>query len=351
MHFDILCQRNAAARRLCITLLTGVLALIYLAASPAYALEWGVNVHDGGSDPEKKGLADRGVGAGGTDLFAPPGDRALSFHDVPKGHWFYAAGAQLQRHNLLKGYPNGYFYSNQRLTRYEFAVAVLRSTAVVKAAITPQETPGRPTLPEQADMGGEGGPPPTPEDLKLLRKLSLEFKAQLVQLGMNWEKMDTSLQKLQDQGLHKELALALAADMPKAEEAKPGIGSRVVKRPNWAYASLKQLCHTKEASQVPEDRVLTRDEYAGLVNRAIDTFLRAERTPDPGGGEQFPQPPPHGLAEVIALHKLIRAFRFEIAPTGRDILAVEHRLTNAEEKRILEEEIIDTKPPVPTTKP
>ena len=52
MNFDLFfCKLNSAARRLRAPWFPAVMALLHLAATPAKALDWGVNVHDGGSDP------------------------------------------------------------------------------------------------------------------------------------------------------------------------------------------------------------------------------------------------------------------------------------------------------------
>jgi len=72
MKFGFLCKRNAVVRCRRIALLTGiVVALLHLIASPAYALEWGVNVHDGGGDPETmaRRLADRNLKSVRMDLW------------------------------------------------------------------------------------------------------------------------------------------------------------------------------------------------------------------------------------------------------------------------------------------
>ena len=71
MHFGFLCKRNVMARGRCITLLTGVVALLHLGASPVHALDWGVNVHDGGGDPETmaRRLAERNLKSVRMDLW------------------------------------------------------------------------------------------------------------------------------------------------------------------------------------------------------------------------------------------------------------------------------------------
>ena len=52
MNLDLLFSKlNSTARRRGAVLFPVVIVMLHLAASPADALDWGVNVHDGGSDP------------------------------------------------------------------------------------------------------------------------------------------------------------------------------------------------------------------------------------------------------------------------------------------------------------
>lgn len=71
MNFGIPGKRNAMARRWRILLPTGVLTLLHLVAVPAFGLDWGVNVHDGGSDPETmaRRLAERNLKSVRMDLW------------------------------------------------------------------------------------------------------------------------------------------------------------------------------------------------------------------------------------------------------------------------------------------
>jgi hypothetical protein len=267
----------------------------------------------------------------------PPDERDPFYQEVPGSSWTYAAVEGLMHRNIIRFYPYSWFTGKSLRTRFDFAFAVFRNTVYIPSALAQHEA-------------AFAGPLPSGEDLKLLRKLHLEFKAQIVRLGADWKTIDDALQKLQDQVLCTALTRALAVDLPKAEDAGPGIGARIVQRPNWAYDSLKQLSHIKEATLIPEGRVLTYDEFAGIIRRGVAVFLRTESTPK-SADEKVPPMPPCALSEVIALHNLIRAFRVGSAPSGLDIKEVEKRLEQAEEKRITAEETIDTKPPVPSTNP
>ncbi len=72
MNFDLLfCKLNSTARRLRSVLFPAVIVLLHLAASSAKALDWGVNIHDGGSDPGTMAsrLAERNLKSVRMDLF------------------------------------------------------------------------------------------------------------------------------------------------------------------------------------------------------------------------------------------------------------------------------------------
>ncbi len=62
---------NSTPRRPRIVWFPMVIALLHLAALPAHALDWGVNVHDGGSDPQAMAsrLAERNLKAVRMDLW------------------------------------------------------------------------------------------------------------------------------------------------------------------------------------------------------------------------------------------------------------------------------------------
>ena len=72
MNFNLLdCKLHSTARRLGAGLFPAVIVLLHLAASPADALDWGVNAHDGGSDPQTMAsrLAERNLKSVRMDLF------------------------------------------------------------------------------------------------------------------------------------------------------------------------------------------------------------------------------------------------------------------------------------------
>jgi len=56
----------------------------------------------------------------------PAGAQTPEYADVPRGHWAYEAIARLSQAGIIEGYPDGNYYGNKPMTRYEFAVAIAR---------------------------------------------------------------------------------------------------------------------------------------------------------------------------------------------------------------------------------
>lgn len=102
------------------------------------------------------------------------------FADVPTHHWAYHAIDELQQHQIVVGYPDGYFKGNRPLTRYEFAVALNRLWEKV----------------EPAEQGEHPSQWATPEDLENVKKLVEEFKDELASLGMKVDEVQKDLAAL-----------------------------------------------------------------------------------------------------------------------------------------------------------
>lgn len=271
---------------------------------------------------------------------AAPDDKDMMFVDVAKGYWTYAAVTLLQHHKILLGYPDRFFSGKRVLTRYEFGVAVKR--AIDSLIPPPHDTfPGPPGATIEAP--GPAGLSPSSEDIKLLRKLALEFKTQLLALGMDWKTADLALQKLQDKELHAEIAASLATYTPKT--GNNSLASQDVKRPNWAYDAVQHLAEKKMVMQPDDAKIYTYYEFAVIVKRGLAGLSAAEAMRGSGVDPKSPAPV-YMLNDVLELHKLARSFRDQLAQLGVDLKATETMLTLAEEKRITAEETIDARPPV-----
>src|SRR5260221_13352059 len=97
MNLDLLfCELNSTARRLRPLSFPVVIVLLHLAASPADALDWGVNVHDGGSDPQTVAgrLAERNLKSVRMDLWGNDPARLAKFRRAAAA--FNAQGIKIQ---------------------------------------------------------------------------------------------------------------------------------------------------------------------------------------------------------------------------------------------------------------
>lgn len=97
------------------------------------------------------------VAAAACVAFAAPAFAANPFSDVPMHHWAYDAVEQLAAHGVVEGYPDGTFKGNKPITRYEMAMMIARAM----------------------NKGGLTG-----EDADTLKKLMVEFKDELDNLGV-----------------------------------------------------------------------------------------------------------------------------------------------------------------------
>jgi hypothetical protein len=251
---------------------------------------------------------------------------------VPAGDWTYPAIMALQTKRVLPGYPDGYFTGKRLLSRQEFAFAIKRCLDAI-VYVPPDTT--------HADEMHVFFRTPA-EDLKTLRKLSLEFKPELMLMGIDWRADDDALLKLQDRKLHADIAEALAAYPLKPAKTADN-ATMFADCPPWVYDSISNLRQWKIVSSFSNRRILTRYEAAVVVKRAFDNLFIGSQSSTSSGLDEAGRTPE--LNDLIELHKLNHAFSQELAMLGTDCKTVDARLSAAEEYRISLEETIDTKPP------
>jgi len=99
---------------------------------------------------------------------------ATPFSDVPANHWAYQYIQSLAADGLIEGYPNGQFYGNRPLTRYEMAVMVARAVA---------------KLQDNSSLASK-------DDLAKLQKLVDALKDELDALGVRVTNLEDSLDAL-----------------------------------------------------------------------------------------------------------------------------------------------------------
>ena len=122
------------------------------------------------------------------------------FADVPLTHWAYPALQKLAAAGILEGYPpNGSYYGQRPMTRYEFAVAIARLLDKIPTATNLDNVNSRLDALEARPIGGGGTTNPAfdPTDLQnqinnrltreqvlaIVDPLRLEFRDELARLG------------------------------------------------------------------------------------------------------------------------------------------------------------------------
>ena len=56
----------------------------------------------------------------------------VEYPDVARGHWAYEALNKLSQAGIIEGQPDGNYWGNKPMTRYEFAVAIARLMQINK---------------------------------------------------------------------------------------------------------------------------------------------------------------------------------------------------------------------------
>jgi hypothetical protein len=290
--------------------------------------------------------------AGGRAGTGEPAVSTAPVDQVPAGHWAYAAIAQLQATKILIGYPRAYFSGPTLRSRHEFAAAINRCVVMILPFNPPPGT-------NPSGASGADNSKISAEDLRLLRKLSLEFKPELIALGLDWNGADAYFHRLQDTKLHADVTGALATIEPKpaaaarapaASAPKPADELNLfesVNRPSWVYDALKQLSPKESAFNRLRGRTLTRFEVAVCVKRCCDAFNYTEDGHS-NLATYIRAASSYDLNDVVELHKLVRSFCVELTQLNMDLKPAEVMLSKAEEKRIQLLETVDTRPP--TTK-
>ncbi len=112
-------------------------------------------------------------------------------NDVPRDHWAYEAVQDLANKGLILGYPDGNFFGNRTLTRYEFATVVKRilDNVDTKVATAQGAQPG--TAQTAAPAGVSQA------DLDKINKLVDEFKVELTVIGTRLDKVEADMADVQ----------------------------------------------------------------------------------------------------------------------------------------------------------
>jgi hypothetical protein len=147
----------------------------------------------------------------------PAGAQNAEYPDVPRGHWAYEAINKLSQAGVLEGYPDGNYYGNKPMTRYEFAVAIARLMGRITVPTQPTGE-GRigPVGPQgpQGPAGAVGPAGPQLPDLvfkrdianfitraevnDLIAALRKEFADELARLGVRVDNLEGRVQALEN---------------------------------------------------------------------------------------------------------------------------------------------------------
>jgi len=144
----------------------------------------------------------------------PANAQNAEYPDVPRGHWAYEAINKLSQAGIIEGLPDGNYYGNKPMTRYEFAVAIARLLQRPTGG-GGQGTQGIQGPPGPAGPAGERGPegPNFPDLVRtpqianfitrqevndLIAALRREFADELARLGVRVDELDRRVQALEN---------------------------------------------------------------------------------------------------------------------------------------------------------
>lgn len=104
------------------------------------------------------------------------------FRDVPLDHFAYSAIEQLNREQVMQGYPDGTFKGRRVLTRYELAVIVAKILARIEQH--KEQAPQSEVISPQSEV--------------LVGRLSTEFRAELDMLGVRIDSLEKRVLKVEE---------------------------------------------------------------------------------------------------------------------------------------------------------
>ena len=129
------------------------------------------------------------------------------YPDVPRGHWAYEAINKLSQAGIIEGLPNGNYYGNKPMTRYEFAVAIARLLERISTGVGPAGPQGETGPVGPAGAAGAQGPAGTvgtnptgmtrDEVNDLINSLKREFADELARMGVRVDAVENRLTMLE----------------------------------------------------------------------------------------------------------------------------------------------------------
>ncbi|MDI7246856.1 MAG: S-layer homology domain-containing protein [Bacillota bacterium] len=178
----------------------------------------------------------------------PSAGMAAEIKDVPKDHWAYQAVKTLVEKGYLAVYGDGTFQGAKPVDRYTLAVVIAK-------------------ILREIETGKVGA---TPEDVDLLRKLSGEFRQELVQVAND---MNIFKKSLDEQG---KAQAVLREDLAKLTFTQRQMRSEVEKMiADIAASTEKTIAAADQRARQAEDRLAARiDGSEQRIGRLADDVAR-----------------------------------------------------------------------------
>ena len=155
--------------------------------------------------------------------------------DVPPSHWAYQAVKQLVSQGYLGLYPDKTFRGDQPVDRYTMAVVIARLLSEAVA--------GKTTL--------------SKEDADLLRRLTAEFRQELVAVSMRTKTLEEAVARYDNE------RKALGADLAAARDELAGTKAELAEIRDELAESAREIVAVKERI------VRLEDSYAALSQETI----------------------------------------------------------------------------------
>ncbi|MBC7082441.1 MAG: S-layer homology domain-containing protein [Firmicutes bacterium] len=178
----------------------------------------------------------------------PSAGMAAEIKDVPKDHWAYQAVKALVDKGYLAVYDDGTFQGGKPVDRYTLAVVIAR-------------------ILREIETGKVGA---TPEDVELLRKLSGEFREELVQVANELGVFKKSLDE------QSRAQAVMREDLARLTFTQQQMRSEVEKMIADITASTeKSIAAADQRARQAEDRLSARiDENVQHIGRLADDVAR-----------------------------------------------------------------------------
>jgi len=175
--------------------------------------------------------------------------------DVPRDHWAYAAVEDLAAKGLIKGYPpQGRFFGNRTVTRYEMATIVQRILQRVDELYAPKGQAGQPA-------------PPLPDrQMEEIRRLVDSFKVELTVIGADLQRVRDQMSELRGQVESARQATDRAA--AGAAEAKAAA--------DQAQSDIRELQETITLQRVEFENLskqVNSHKISGYLQARFESFL------------------------------------------------------------------------------